>query len=69
VVAGGTKKEVFDAWEKEGFVEMRLEKLVISLRQQEDITDVNSFDGNSPAAQEVANTGLIATTLGQDNYY
>jgi hypothetical protein len=42
VVAGGTKKEVFDAWEQEGLVEMQLERLVISLRQQDDSTDVNS---------------------------
>jgi hypothetical protein len=46
---------------------MQLEKLVISLRQQGDSTHVNSSDGNPPAAQEVANTGLITTTLRQDN--
>jgi hypothetical protein len=69
VAAGGTKEEVFDAWEQEGLVAMQPEKLVIRLRQQEDSTDVNSSVGNSPASQEVANTGLITTTLRQDNYF
>jgi hypothetical protein len=63
VVTGETKKEVLDAWERE-----EQEKLVISPRQQEDSIDVNSSDGNSPAAQEVANTGFITTTLAHDNY-
>jgi hypothetical protein len=69
VAAGGTKKEFFDAWEQEGFVAMQPEKLVISPGQQEDSAGVNSSVGNSPAVQEVANTGLITTTLGQDNYF
>jgi hypothetical protein len=38
------------------------EKLRISLRQQEDSIDVNGSDENSPAAQEVVNTGFITTT-------
>jgi hypothetical protein len=37
-------------------------------RQQEDSSGANSSDGNSLAAQEVANTSLITMTLRQDNY-